>query len=292
MGNRRDADTCGFVNVHKPLGITSHDCLLQVKKTLRVKKAGHSGTLDPLATGVLPIALNQATRLLPYLPTGKAYRAVIKFGLATTTDDKEGEVIQDHPCPHLQLEDVRPLLPQFIGTIEQVPPAYSAIKVQGKKMYDLARSGIAVDLPPRTVTIDSIDILHWQPGDYPELTLHITCGTGTYIRSIARDLGKLLGYGGVLTFLERTHSNGFHLEDSVPPDRVTPASVVDPAVPFAHLATVELDPLQRRQWQQGQKISLGLDLEEGMVRVLAEKRFLGLGKTKGGIIYPRVVLAS
>ncbi|MCS6958668.1 MAG: tRNA pseudouridine(55) synthase TruB [Pseudanabaenaceae cyanobacterium SKYGB_i_bin29] len=292
MGNRRDASTCGFLNINKPLGITSHDCLLQVKKALGVKKAGHSGTLDPLATGVLPIALNQATRLLPYLPGGKAYRAVIKFGLATTTDDREGEVMQDQPCPHLHLDEVEKLLPQFVGTIEQIPPAYSAIKVQGKKMYDLARSGLSVELRPRTVTIDKIEVLAWQPGDYPQLTLHIACSPGTYIRSIARDLGKLLGCGGMLTALERTCSNGFHLQDSTPPDRVTLDSLVDPKQVFSHLERIELDPQQIRQWQQGQKIQLEIEIGERMVQVCSSDKFLGLGKAKGGTIYPRVVLAN
>lgn len=279
----------GFLNINKPQGLTSHDCVARVRKILGIKRIGHSGTLDPMAVGVLPIAVNQATRLLPYLQGGKAYKAVIKFGLVTTTDDREGETIADQPCPHLTLEQIKEHLPQFIGTIEQVPPQFSAIKVEGKKLYDLARSGIAIALPPRPVTIASIEVLQWQPSTYPELTLVIDCGTGTYIRSIARDLGHILGCGGMLAALERTSSNGFAIEQSIPLEAVSPERIMPADRALAHLSSIDLEPEQARRWQQGQKIPLE-HLSDQNLRVYQGEKFLGVGKAEDHFLQPQVVL--
>lgn len=279
----------GFVNLNKPRGLTSHDCIANLRKVLGIKRIGHSGTLDPLAQGVLPIAVNQATRLLPYLPGGKAYKAVIKFGQSTTTDDREGEILQDCPCPWLTLEQVKAKLPLFIGRIEQVPPRYSAIKTGGQKLYNLARSGQVVDLPKRTVTIEAIEVLAWEPGIYPQLTVMITCGTGTYIRSIARDLGEILGTAAMLEDLERTFSNGFNLKDSINLTEVTPAAVIQPDRVLSHLKAVKLIPPEAKRWQQGQKI-ISTNSGDEVVRVYQEEHFLGVGKVNGGVLFPLVVL--
>jgi tRNA pseudouridine55 synthase len=155
----------GFLNFHKPQGMSSHDCVGAVRRLLGVKKVGHGGTLDPLAEGVLPIAVGRATRLIPYLAPDKAYRAVIRFGLATTTDDLEGEILTQRPADHLVLADITAVLAEFQGTVEQIPPAFSAIQVQGQRLYDLARKGRAVTPPSRTVTIDQLTVEHWQPGE-------------------------------------------------------------------------------------------------------------------------------
>lgn len=138
----------GFLNINKPQGLTSHDCVARVRKILGIKRIGHSGTLDPMAVGVLPIAVNQATRLLPYLQGGKAYKAVIKFGLVTTTDDREGETIADQPCPHLTLEQIKEHLPQFIGTIEQVPPSSAPLKLRAKNSTTSPDRGSPLPCPP------------------------------------------------------------------------------------------------------------------------------------------------
>ncbi|NEP44277.1 MAG: tRNA pseudouridine(55) synthase TruB, partial [Okeania sp. SIO2H7] len=143
----------GFINLNKAVGMTSHDCVAKVRGLLRLKRVGHGGTLDPAATGVLPIALGKATRLLQFMAPGKAYRATVRLGLTTTTDDLEGEVIDSKPSPDLTLAEVERVLPNFVGAIEQVPPIYSAIKVKGKKLYDLARQGQNVDVPSRTVEV-------------------------------------------------------------------------------------------------------------------------------------------
>jgi tRNA pseudouridine55 synthase len=239
--------------------MSSHDCVGAVRRLLEVKKVGHGGTLDPLAEGVLPIAVGRATRLLPYLPEGKAYRAVIRFGTATTTDDLEGEVLAQKPADHLTIEIITTALSAFEGTIEQVPPAFSAIQVQGQRLYDLARQGKAVTPPTRTVTIHTLLVHHWQPGDQPELTLDIRCGPGTYIRSIARDLGDRVGTGATLAHLTRTLSGGFELTHSLSLETVTERAeqqtlaLVDPATALAHLPAIALSTDLARRWQQGQK---------------------------------------
>jgi tRNA pseudouridine55 synthase len=180
-----------------------------------MKRVGHAGTLDPTATGVLPIALGKATRLLQYLPGEKAYQATIRLGVQTTTDDLEGEIITSIPCPGLNLANIKTALSQFIGRIEQIPPSYSAIQVDGKRLYDLARKGEIVQVPVRTVEISQIQVLDWRDGDFPELDVAISCGTGTYIRAIARDLGTILNTGGTLSALIRTKSSSFPIQTSL-----------------------------------------------------------------------------
>lgn len=281
----------GFLNINKPQGMTSHDCVARVRKILGTKRVGHSGTLDPMAVGVLPIAVNQATRLLPYLPPGKAYNAVIRFGQTTTTDDREGETICATPCPSLTLEVVLTYLSNFIGTIQQVPPAFSAVKIGGKKLYELARSGEQIDRPSRTVTIESIVVLNWQPGEYPLLKIRISCGSGTYIRSIARDWGELLGCGGMLTDLERTYSNGFHLSSSISLDEVTPSRLIPPDEALPHLSPLALSLEEAKRWQQGQKIGRN-DCPEGVWKVYQGIKFLGIGRITRETASPLVVLPS
>ncbi len=280
----------GFLNVYKPEGMTSHDCVAQVRKRFGTKRVGHSGTLDPMAVGVLPIAVNQGTRLLPYLPPGKSYKAVIRFGQSSTTDDREGKIIADQPCPDLTLAEVEKHLPKFVGTIVQLPPAFSAIKQGGKKLYELARSGQITDLPQRTITIESIAILNWQEGNYPELTVAINCGTGTYIRSIARDWGQALGVGGMLVALQRTFSNGFSLSSSIPLEEVDPSALIPPDRALCHLPTVNLSHEAGRRWQQGQRITIS-NCPEGVLRVYQEESFLGIGKGNQGAVCPLVVLS-
>jgi tRNA pseudouridine55 synthase len=252
----------GFLNLNKPAGLTSHDCVAKVRRLLRLKRVGHGGTLDPAATGVLPIALGRATRLLQFLPEDKAYRATIRFGVRTATDDLEGEVLAAIPAPSLTLEQVQQALPQFQGRIQQIPPSYSAIQVQGKRLYELARAGEAIEAPVRTVEIFQIEILDWRPGEFPELEVAIACGAGTYIRAIARDLGDVLNTGGTLASLIRTASSGFHLLDSLTLDQLAEQiqqETLHPVLPklaLRHLPLVTLAALEGKRWCQGQRICL------------------------------------
>ncbi len=250
----------GFLNLNKPAGMTSHDCVARVRRSLRQKRVGHGGTLDPAATGVLPIALGKATRLLQFLPSAKAYQGTIRFGVTTTTDDLEGEVLTSIPVNTLELESIQEALLQFQGIIQQIPPSYSAIQVQGQRLYKLARAGEAVEVPARTVEIHKIEILDWRKGEFPELDVAIACGPGTYIRAIARDLGAVLQVGGTLASLTRTESSGFKLEDSLSfPDLETQLeqgtfAPISAAIALAHLPVLVLEPTQARRWCQGQRI--------------------------------------
>lgn len=214
-----------------------------------------------MADGVLPIAIGRATRLLQFLPHSKAYRAIVRFGIMTTTDDLEGEVLSQVACPQITLDQINALLPQFIGTIDQIPPAFSAIQVDGKRLYDLARAGVAVDVPMRTVEVSAIKVLDWRGGEFPEIDLDITCGGGTYIRAIARDLGAALGTGATLAGLTRTHSSGFDLSNSLTFETIEAAienqSLVLTAVeqPLMHHPSILLNDEETWRWCNGQKIA-------------------------------------
>jgi tRNA pseudouridine55 synthase len=285
----------GFLNLNKSFGWTSHDCVARVRKLLRLKRVGHAGTLDPAATGVLPIALGKATRLLQYLPENKAYKATIRLGVRTTTDDLQGEIIASQPCVGLNLAAVKTALSQFTGKIEQIPPIYSAIQVEGKRLYDLARQGETVEVPARTVEIFQIEILDWREGDFAELDVVIACGAGTYIRAIARDLGAILQTGGTLAALTRTQSSGFDLADSF---TVTDLEAqlqtetfqpISPDTALQHLPHITLPSVSAHKWCQGQRISLSWDIS-GFVRVYQEEtRFLGIGQLQDEVLIPQMV---
>lgn len=254
----------GFINLHKPPGFTSHDCVAKLRKLLNTKKIGHGGTLDPNATGVLPIAVGKATKLLQFLPATKAYRAQIRLGVTTTTDDLEGEIIQITTSVNLDPNQIRDCLSTFLGTINQIPPIYSAIKKDGKKLYELARKGIEIELEPRTVTIYKIDLINIELGEYCELEVDIRCSPGTYIRAIARDLGEILGVGGTLANLVRTESCGMHLAESITFQEIEGLLVeeslhlIDPSSLLQHLVQVTLDAKASKLWCQGQLIDLAV----------------------------------
>lgn len=292
----------GFLNLNKPADWTSHDCVAKVRRILRLKKVGHGGTLDPAATGVLPIALGRATRLLQYLPADKAYRATVRFGVTTTTDDLDGEIITQPAAPQLTLADVQAVLPQFQGTIEQIPPRYSAIQVEGKRLYDLARTGQSVDVPQRTVHVHKIKILNWRDGEFPELDLAIACGAGTYIRAIARDLGDVLQTGATLASLIRTKSSGFTLNTSIALEQLQEQVNAEQWQPLPadaglqHLPILVLEDLQAQAWQQGQKLSTSDSVDNSTTARTydATGQFLGISQvhpSEAGIqIKPKVVL--
>ncbi len=279
----------GFLNLNKPFGLTSHDCVAKVRRLLHQKKVGHGGTLDPAATGVLPIALGKATRLLQYLPHTKAYRATVRFGVTTTTDDLEGEVLQEQAASDLTLEAIQELLPQFQGTIAQIPPAFSAIQVQGKRLYERARAGEPVEVPARTVEIFSIAVLDWRPGECPEVDLAIACGSGTYIRAIARDLGKAAGTGATLAALCRTESSGFTLDTSLTLEELESQIQADSFhplpldTPLTSLPSVNLSFSDSQKWLKGQRLFLPpteLTLPIGApLRIYdSSQKLLGIGK--------------
>ena len=203
----------GFLNVYKPVGKTSHDVVAYFRKLLKIKKIGHTGTLDPFAEGVLPICVGNSTRLIEYLPDDKAYLAFVQLGKATDSYDTEGNVIfeSDKKVTKEQLVNA---LTSFEGEIEQLPPMYSAIKVKGKKLYEYAREGKTISVAPRQVTIHKIELKNFDE-EKQEAQVYIECSKGTYIRSIANDLGQNLCCGGYLTRLIRTKAGKFLVKDSI-----------------------------------------------------------------------------
>lgn len=208
----------GVLNFLKPPGMTSHDAVAFVRRVLKTKRVGHTGTLDPAAAGVLPICVGQATRLVENLQNGrKEYLAEATFGFETDTLDQCGEVVKTCDASQLDLETLRRALDNFRGEITQTPPMFSAIKVDGQKLYDLAREGKTVEIPTRQVQIHRLFCTHFQSGDQPKAFLQIECGGGTYIRSLVRDIGQNLGLCATMTHLNRTRSGAFLLENAVTP---------------------------------------------------------------------------
>lgn len=255
----------GLVVVDKPAGITSHDVVSRVRRLAGTRKVGHAGTLDPMATGVLVLGLNRATRLLGHLLlTDKAYSATVRLGVATTTDDAEGDVTARTPAEHVTEEQIRAGLSALVGEIDQVPSAVSAIKVDGRRAYDRVRAGEQVDLPPRRVRIEAIDVhdLHRGEGTV-DVDIDVRCSSGTYIRAIARDLGAALGVGGHLTALRRTAVGPFGLDVARTLDELADELVVLPIADAARrtFPAVELTDAQAADVRVGRRLDLTLPPE-------------------------------
>ncbi len=203
----------GILNIDKPAGSTSLEMVNLVRRLSGQRRVGHAGTLDPGATGVLPLCLGQATRIIPFLvDAAKIYRAEVELGVTTTTYDAEGEITVRIDPSSVAMEQVEKVLPSFIGSILQIPPMYSAVKHQGRRLYDLARAGIDVERKKRRADIFRLELLQWQP---PFFTIEIECGKGTYIRSLVHDLGQALGCGSHLRNLVRLRSGLFDIGDSL-----------------------------------------------------------------------------
>ena len=219
MGRRKKGrDVSGWVLVNKPAGITSTSVVNKVRWAFDAKKAGHAGTLDPDATGMLPVALGEATKTIAYMGDAlKAYRFRVRLGAATTTDDADGEVLETSDARPSDAE-IEAALPAFVGDIKQVPPQFSAVKVDGARAYDIARGGETVELAARDLYVDELRVLG-RP-DVDHVDLEMVCGSGGYVRSIARDLGAALGCLGHVQWLERTWVGAFDLEDAVGFDRI------------------------------------------------------------------------
>lgn len=213
----------GLLNLCKPSGVTSRDVVNRVQRLVKPHKVGHAGTLDPLASGVLVVCLGPATRLIEYVQRmPKRYLATFLLGRRSETEDIEGIVTElvDPPVP--TEAQIRSAIPNFIGTIQQLPPAFSALKVEGKRAYELARQGESPDLKPRPIEVHSIDLIEYS---YPELTLDIRCGSGTYVRSLGRDIARALGTEAVMAALSRSEIGPFHLSQALSGDDITPQSI-------------------------------------------------------------------
>ena len=258
----------GFVVIDKPAGLTSHDCVNRLRKVFGIKKIGHSGTLDPSVTGVLPLALGDATRLISYLQGSKAYTGIIQLGTTTNTDDMQGEVIQSTSWPLISENDINSLLYNFRGGILQKPPIFSSVHIKGERAYKKARKGENFDLTPKKVIINTLNLIRWSQSK-GELLVEVDCSTGTYIRSLARDIGDKIGCGAYLKRLRRTKAYNFNENHSVLlpeksefyPEKIKP-KVLKPNIFFKHLSSFQLRSEEEiTSWGSGRKICFQDNIE-------------------------------
>ncbi len=285
MGRRKSGrNVHGIILLDKRLGVSSNKALQEVKRLFNANKAGHTGSLDPLATGLLPLCFGEATKVSAMmLDDNKRYQVVVKLGVMTNTGDAEGEVIEKKTVPELTLAEIQRCLQPFVGEIDQVPPMFSALKHNGRKLYELAREGKTIERKSRRISIFELNLLDYTP---ETLTLDVSCSKGTYIRSLAEDVGHKLGCGGTVAALRRTQAGQFKIEDALSIEQLKEMdlaelmdSLVDVDKPLDDIPVLELAPKQAVLIRQGQKISTeGIEVALGMVRMYSEQVFLGLGE--------------
>ena len=252
----------GFVIIDKPAGITSHDVVARLRRVMGTKRVGHAGTLDPMATGVLVLGINNATKFLQFITDGKKrYLGTIRLGQSTTTDDKEGEVLSSHSINHITDDAIRSSLSSQVGIIMQVPSKVSAIKIAGERAYDLVRQGKEVEIPARQVEISKLEVIAISRNEFIDIDIDVTCSAGTYIRSIARDLGAALEVGGHLISLRRTLVSPFDLSDC--------SSIEEPTVQPLAEAISKLMPVRAIDLNEMQELKFG--------RALKKSEFDGIG---------------
>jgi tRNA pseudouridine55 synthase len=286
---KRQPELDGFLNVDKPPGITSRAVVDRVCRMVNSKRVGHAGTLDPLATGVLVIAIGKATRLVEYVQNQrKTYQAGFLLGQTSDTDDTEGTIRFNERAASPQKNEIESALENFTGRIEQIPPKFSAIKLEGKRAYDLARAGAEVKLRPRPVEVFRINVEEYS---FPKLSLKIECGSGTYIRSIARDLGELLGVGGLMESLTRTAIGIFQQTNAVSLERLEQEDWRTHLRPLvdgcAGMRVVELGDEQRDCFVAGRAFPM-IPPHPGNIAVLYNGAFLGIaaGDVPAGLLRP------
>lgn len=286
----------GVLLLDKPLGLSSNDALVRARRLLGARKAGHGGTLDPLASGLLPLLFGEATKFAhDSLDADKTYLAELTLGIATDTGDAEGRVLAEHE-PVCDEAALRRAVAAFVGEIDQVPPMHSALKRDGRPLYELAREGVVVDRAPRRVTIFAIDLLRFAP---PRAELRIRCSKGTYIRSLAMDLGERLGCGAYLSALRRERVGALDLVDAVSLEALEAlalderrAKLLGPDVLLASLPRVDLDATSAARFSQGQKLRLGRAMPVARVRVYADGRLLGVARRERDELHPHRLVAS
>lgn len=299
----------GFLAVDKPQGWSSHDAVAAVRRATQIKKVGHAGTLDPMATGLLVIAIGPVTRLISFVQDAeKEYVATAKLGIATDSLDADGEVVSRGPLP-VELAQVEAVLPQFRGAIKQVPPMVSALKQGGKRLYELAREGKEVEREARPVTIHDLEILGLTDGDFPELTLRVVCSKGTYVRTLGDDIARALGGRAHLTALRRTRIGATTVDGALSPEALTMESVssalVDPADALAMLPRVAVDAATAGLVRTGRRLDSGApgisvadpaELRGGDLDAVAivdgSGRLLAVYRFSGNELLPRIVLPA
>ena len=251
----------GFVAIDKPVGLTSHDCVNRLRKVYGIKKIGHGGTLDPLVTGILPIAIGDATRLISYLKGSKVYTGVIQLGSTTTTDDIQGDIINSKSWPIISKEELNIILDNFRGEISQKPPLFSSVHFKGERAYQKARRGEIFDLKAKKITINKLNLINWIQ-EKGELEININCSTGTYIRSLARDIGDKIGCGAFLKKLRRTEAYSFNENHSIELPKKSEfylekskPKILNPKYFLKHLPNFKLSSEEEvLRWRSGRKI--------------------------------------
>jgi tRNA pseudouridine55 synthase len=282
----------GLLVIDKPVGPTSHDVVGRLRRLVGLRRVGHAGTLDPLASGVLLVCIGRATRLIEYLVgLDKVYETTIRLGQATTTYDAEGEITAEKPVS-LTVTAIEAALDRFRGRISQRVPPFSAVKQDGQPLYKRARRGEEFELPQREVTIHALDLLNYDP---PLLALRIVSSSGVYIRSLAHDLGEALGCGGHVSALRRTAVGRFTLAGAVALDELTPVNITarlaPPEAAVAHLPRLEVGESDAVRLSLGQRLPAPPDAPAGDVAALGpDGRFLGVVGVDGGVIRPRKMM--
>ncbi len=284
--SHKPPESGGIMLVDKPKGISSNAALSRAKRVVGIRKAGHAGTLDPMASGLLVLCFGQATKVAGFLlEADKRYLAHVQLGVSTDSEDAEGQVIDRRPVPDLDDEAVEAVLERFRGPIQQVPPMYSALKHQGRRLYELARKGEQVERPPRSVVIHQLSLIERRT---ERLCLDVHCSKGSYIRSLARDIGAAIGCGAHLNGLRRTASSPFDIEDAVELEAfesLTPEQARALLMPadhaLKHLPAVELDEHLARRILHGQRLTALGPAHTGQVRIYGPNDFLGVGEMDG-----------
>lgn len=279
----------GILLIDKPLGITSHDVVNEIRHRFGTRRVGHAGTLDPLATGVLVVAVGPATRFLQYLPLEpKEYVADIQFGTSTDTYDREGQVTQTRAVPSDLAGALRGASSSFQGLMQQLPPMFSAIKVQGKPLYRMARQGQTIEREPRTVHISTFEIL--DVGD-STARIRIICSGGTYVRSLAHDLGEMLGCGAHLSALLRNAVGRFRLESTHPLDEATPDLLLSLREALPPMPLIELDPNQAKHVREGRQLRIDCTPNNHLVGLLdSAGTVFSVARLLGNVIQPECVI--
>jgi tRNA pseudouridine55 synthase len=273
----------GIILLDKRLGVSSNKALQEVRRLFNANKAGHTGSLDPLATGLLPLCFGEATKVSALmLDDDKRYQVTLKLGVMTDTGDAEGQIIETKPVPALSIAQIQCCLEKFTGSQAQVPPMYSALKLNGKKLYELAREGITVERAPRQITIYE---LHLLEATFDTLTLDVACSKGTYIRSLVEDIGHDLGCGATVTALRRSQAGQFLLENAKTIEQLSAltndelyANLMACDKPLEKLPALHLSEQQAKAISYGQDIDIESQKSESDYRLYADGLFLGLGE--------------
>lgn len=279
----------GIIVVNKPQNWTSHDCVAVMRRAVGVKRIGHTGTLDPMATGVLPVCIGTSARIMEYLDLdNKTYRCTMKLGITTDTEDVWGEVLTEADPSSVTEEQIREVFAGFVGEIEQIPPKYSALKVNGKKLYEYARAGQDVEIKSRKITISSIDIEKIE-GD--EITFVVVCSKGTYVRTICKDIGDKLGCGAAMSALTRIASGIFTLEEAIDIEKIkemTKEEIIEKLYPtdypLIHFGRINLTAIQAKDFVNGKRMKrenleiVDASKHEEMYNVYYGDEFLGVAQ--------------